>query len=81
MGKDANVKNVNVRFPPHVLDSIKDVADREGRSQNAAICWAVVDYLRERGYDIDLVEVGKALNIVPADGESFEKGEMEVGEE
>lgn len=47
-------RNVNVRFPPHILQRLREIGQAEGRSQNSAVLWAVVQYLQDRGYDLDI---------------------------
>ena len=55
-GSDSR-KNVNVRIPDHVLTRIKTLAAREGRSQNEEIVWAIITYLNERGFHVDMENV------------------------
>lgn len=56
-------RDVNVRFPVHLLERLREIGYAEGRSQNSAILWAVVEYLQERGYDVDIgADRGKTGN-------------------
>lgn len=61
MAQQKGRKDMNVRFPNHIHDALDEVAKREGRSKNAAVLWAIIDYLRERGYEIDMVELREVM--------------------
>ena len=57
MATDGNrIKNTNLRIPPHILNAIRHQGELEGRSQNSAIVWAVVEYLNARGTNIKMIE-------------------------
>jgi hypothetical protein len=41
-------KRHSVRFPPAVLDDIKNLAQEDQRSVNAEIVWIVQEYIKQR---------------------------------
>ena len=47
---------VTLRIPDHIAERLKDVAMREGRSFNNEVVHTMVEYLKDEGYEIDMVE-------------------------
>ena len=59
MGKQKGNKKeigLNIRFPKHVHERLTEVGKREGRSFNASVVDAVIEYLKKRGYEMDHME-------------------------
>jgi hypothetical protein len=54
MGEEKQEVSVSIRFPAHVWELLGEVAEREGRKKNAAVNWAVISYLQERGFTVDM---------------------------
>jgi len=48
-------KGVTIRVPEHIWKRIKDQSDKDGRSLNAEVVQCIIEYLNERGYDLDMV--------------------------
>ncbi len=50
------MKEMNIRFPDHVYERMKEQCKREGRSFNGAVIQSVVEYLVNKGYCLDHLE-------------------------
>jgi hypothetical protein len=42
-------KSVSIRFPPDILEQLREVANQENRSLNAEVVWIVRQYLAMKG--------------------------------
>ena len=54
--RNGTEKSVTVRIPEHLLEPLKEIANREGRSQNAEIVQTIIKYLNDNGYTVDMLE-------------------------